>query len=233
MSVVKELNESKLSLLVSIPQNNVELVEAAIEGGADIVKIHINVVHHASKTHFGTFEEEFENIKAICKLCKEKNKLIGIVVGGNDQIPMEEVKKVIEEGFEFISLYDKHMNPQVLNESIYKMVAIDNEYKIEYVEAFNNLPIDILECSIMDPDTYGNPLTMREILQYQSVRSATTKPIVIPTQRNILPSQVAVLQEMGINGLMIGAIVTGKTKESIYEATKAFRKAIDTFNEER
>lgn len=230
MSVLDRLNDGKLTLIVSLPKNDVEVARAAIKGGADIIKIHINVEHRASKTKFGSFDEEIEEINKITELCKENNILYGIVAGGNDNIHMNEIEKIIDKGFQFISLYDKHMNPLVMKKDILKMVAIDDEYDIEYVKVYDSLPIDILECSIMKPETYGQPLTVREILQYKSVRSNTKKPIVIPTQRHITPEQSLILQEIGMNAIMIGAIVTGKTVDSIYESTRRFREAIDNYN---
>lgn len=233
MNLINILNEKEISLIVSLPENNVELAKAALLAGADVLKIHINVEHRASKTRFGSLTEELEVIKKIVSLCNEYDKSIGIVAGGHDKIPMKEIEGIMNEGFSFISLYDKHMNPLIFNKDIYRMVAIDNNYKLEYVKAYDELPIDVLECSIMDPETYGDELTVREILQYQSIRSTTSKPMVIPTQRNITPEQVLILQEMGINAIMIGAIVTGKTKDSIYESTLKYRNMIDNFNSER
>ncbi|MDY4604233.1 hypothetical protein [Clostridium tertium] len=233
MNLINILNEKEISLIVSLPENNVELAKAALLAGADVLKIHINVEHRASKTRFGSLTEELEVIKKIVSLCNEYDKPIGIVAGGHDKIPMKEIEGIMTEGFSFISLYDKHMNPLIFNKDIYRMVAIDNNYKLEYVKAYDELPIDVLECSIMDPETYGDELTVREILQYQSIRSTTSKPMVIPTQRNITPEQVLILQEMGINAIMIGAIVTGKTKDSIYESTLKYRNMIDNFNSER
>ncbi|WP_066500964.1 hypothetical protein [Abyssisolibacter fermentans] len=225
---LKLLNNKKISLIVSLPKNDIEFAKAAIEGGVDAVKVHINVEHHASKTLFKSLKEEIKTLEQIINICKENNKPLGIVAGGNDKIPMKEIDAIIKLGFDFISLYDKHMNPLLLErEGIYKMAAINNEYDIEWVKAYDSLPIDVLECSIMDPDTYGDPLTVREILKYQSVRNATKKPIVIPTQRAIEPKQVAILDSMNINAIMIGAVVTGKESETIYEKTKEFRKAID------
>lgn len=233
MNLINILNEKEISLIVSLPENNVELAKAALLAGADVLKIHINVEHRASKTRFGSLTEELEVIKKIVSLCNEYDKPIGIVAGGHDKIAMKEIEGIMNEGFSFISLYDKHMNPLIFNKDIYRMVAIDNNYKLEYVKAYDELPIDVLECSIMDPETYGDELTVREILQYQSIRSTTSKPMVIPTQRNITPEQVLILQEMGINAIMIGAIVTGKTKDSIYESTLKYRNMIDNFNSER
>lgn len=232
MNLLDKLNEKKLTLIVSLPANDVELAKAAIEAGADMVKIHINVEHRASKTRFGSLQEELENVKAIRDLCHSQNISSGIVAGGHNEIPMLEIDGIIENGFEFISLYDKHMNPLIMKKDIYKMVAIDDNYDIEFVKVYDSLPIDILECSIMDPKTYGEPLTVREILQYKSIRNSTNTPIVIPTQRKITPEQSLILQEIGINGIMIGAIVTGNTKESVYKSTLEFRETIDNFNKE-
>lgn len=232
MNLLDKLNEKKLTLIVSLPANDVELAKAAIEAGADMVKIHLNVEHRASKTRFGSLQEELENVKAIRNLCNTHNISLGIVAGGHNEIPMSEIDGIMENGFEFISLYDKHMNPLIMKKDIYKMVAIDDNYDIELVKVYDSLSIDILECSIMDPKTYGEPLTVREILQYKSIRNSTNTPIVIPTQRKITPEQSLILQEIGINGIMIGAIVTGKTKESIYKSTLEFRKTIDNFNKE-
>lgn len=233
MDLINELNKKEITLIVSLPENNVELAKAALLAGADVLKIHINVEHRASKTRFGSLNEELDTIRKITCLCKEQNKAIGIVAGGHDKIPMTEIEGILKEGFDFISLYDRHMNPLILNKDIYKMVAIDDNYKLDYVKSYDELPIDILECSIMKPETYGDELTVREILQYQSIRRTTKKPIVIPTQRNITPEQVLILQEIDINAIMIGAIVTGKTEESIYKNTLSFREAIDSFNNER
>lgn len=232
MNLIAKLNEKRLTLIVSLPANDIELAKAAIEGGAEVLKIHLNVEHRASKTKFKSLQEELVNIKEIRELCELNNIPLGVVAGGNDEIPISEIDGIIRNGFEFISLYDKHMNPIIMKKDIYKMVAIDNEYDIEWVKVYDSLPIDILECSIMDPKTYGKPLTVREILQYKSIRNSTKTPIVIPTQRNITPEQSLILQEIGINGIMIGAIVTGNTKESIYKSTLEFSETIFKFNKE-
>lgn len=230
MDYLELLKDKKLTLIVSLPSNDLRLAEAAVMSGADAIKVHINVEHRASKNCFKSLKEELNVLREIMKLCKSNNLPLGIVAGGSDNIPMEEIDGIIEEGFAFISLYDKHMNPSVLTKDIYKMVAIDYEYRLEWIKACDSLPIDVLECSIMEPSTYGRPLTVRELLQYQSIRHSTIKPIVIPTQRKITPEQAGILQEMGLNAIMVGAIVTGKDEDSLYNSVCEFRKAIDGFN---
>ena len=59
------------------------------------------------------------------------------------------------------------------------------------------------------------------------ISQAVSVPVVVPTQRAILPEEVGALIQAGVKGLMIGAVVTGKEEASIAKAVAAFRKAID------
>ena len=74
---------------------------------------------------------------------------------------------------------------------------------------------------------YGQPLCMRDLLRYHALAHATPLPVIVPTQRMIRPEEVKALAQTGIHGLMIGAVVTGRTEESIRKAVRSFREAID------
>jgi hypothetical protein len=47
----------KMVLIASLPKNDPALAKAAAAGGADMLKIHLNVEHAASGTKFGSFDE--------------------------------------------------------------------------------------------------------------------------------------------------------------------------------
>jgi len=51
--------------------------------------------------------------------------------------------------------------------------------------------------------------------------------MVIPTQRFIRPQELPMLADAGMRGIMIGAVVTGRTEDSIRRGVAAFRNAID------
>ena len=68
-----------LNLWVSLPHNEPELAQAALEAGADVLKVHIAADHFASGTRFGTLEEEGERIAQIIAAAKDKP--VGIVPG--------------------------------------------------------------------------------------------------------------------------------------------------------
>ena len=45
--LVKARKAKKLVLIASLPRNDASLAKVALDAGADAVKIHINVHHHA------------------------------------------------------------------------------------------------------------------------------------------------------------------------------------------
>ena len=54
------IETNKFTLVVSLPSNNLEMAKAALEGGAQAVKVHCNVWHRASGHTFGTYAENRE-----------------------------------------------------------------------------------------------------------------------------------------------------------------------------
>ena len=79
----------------------------------------------------------------------------------------------------------------------------------------------------MRPETYGQRLTAKELLEYAAITENSLLPVVIPTQRAIRLEEVKLLSDIGVSGIMIGAVVTGKTKETIRRSVSEFRSAID------
>ena len=68
MRFVDLMADRKFVLVVSLPSNNLELAKAALEGGADAVKVHCNVWHRASGHTFGTYEENKAFLKDLIRL---------------------------------------------------------------------------------------------------------------------------------------------------------------------
>ena len=57
MQFKEMIRQNKFSLVVSLPSNDLELAKAALEGGAQAVKVHCNVWHRASGHTFGSYAE--------------------------------------------------------------------------------------------------------------------------------------------------------------------------------
>ncbi len=219
------LLEGRFPLVMSLPRNDPALARAGWENGADVVKVHINVMHHASQTLFGAFEDEREAIEAMLSDAKGP---MGIVLGSECVEAEHALPMAIACGFDFLSLYGRHTAPSVLSASgISKMIAPDYTWADWEVAGLQDVGADILEASVMHPDSYGQPLSARELIRYRHLSQLSRLPIVIPTQRAIRPDEVAALRACGARGLMIGAVVTGEDAQSIGRAVSAFRASID------
>lgn len=219
------LHRKKMTLIMSLPANDPELARAAWENGAEVVKVHINLEHRAGKTLFKSFSEEKERLN---KIIQDAKGPCGIVLGADPVAALKDFGDVCNAGFDFISLYAQHTPLTVmLNSNIIKMIALDSSFTLEEAANMEKIGVDVLEASIMKAETYGQPLTAKELLQYTAICSTTKLPVVIPTQRYIIPDELPLLSHCGAAGLMIGAIVTGKTADSIAKAVYAFRNAID------
>jgi hypothetical protein len=212
-------------LIVSLPANSPELARAAAEGGADALKVHTYVRHDASGTQFGSVAEERAHLEQILAVGLP----VGIVPGAGDRLPSPaEMDELAALGLDFFDFY-AHDTPAWLVgfEGMTRAVAIDTTAAIPTLPDLEALGFQILEAAIVPHDGYGRPLSVADVVAYRQVRAATTLPIIVPTQRAIRPEEAPLLvHEIGIDALMIGAIVTGREPDSLRAATAAFAAAI-------
>lgn len=226
-ALLNEKRNKKILLIASLPRNDANLAKVALDAGADAVKIHINVHHHASNTHFGTLSEERTNLEEILKVCK--GKLTGIMPYAAPENDPQTFNTLADMGFDFYSEYLAHAvagchpNPN----KVARMFALAADDPIDLADGLDALPIQVCEMSIMQGDTYGQPFTYHDLIRYAAIRSRTKLPLVVPSQHLITPESIPLLIQMGIEGVMIGAVVAGSTTESWQESLKAFRKVID------
>lgn len=227
VSLSQMLKEKKMTLIVSLPENRLDLAKAAIQAGVDAVKLHVNVDHRASGNHFGSvesYEEVFRSIR------DEFAGPLGIVPGGSfEDIKQQEMEKLIELGFTFYSIYAHHLPSWMLGlNHIEKTFAISSDYNFDIIKSVKPLGISALEASIIPGEEYGSPLTFKDVLAYHSLVTNVDIPVLVPSQRKLVPSDIPLLATAGVRAIMLGAIVTGHTEESIQIAIQSFRQEIDS-----
>jgi hypothetical protein len=215
------------ALLVSLPRNDVAFAEAALAGGADGLKVHLNVAHHASGTYFGSWAEERDNIRAILALGVP----VGMVPGTKAQtITPAEGREIIAAGVDFFDAYLQDM-PIWLPEAkpaASIMVAFgpgDAAHGWQMARLAGRC--QLLELSIVPSEEYGTPLQESDLVSYAAICSRYPElPAIVPSQRALRPADVASILATGVRGILIGAIVTGKTAEEIRVATREFSAAV-------
>lgn len=224
--ILNIISENKMSLFVSLPSNDYALAKAAWENGADAIKVHVDVDHTASKSTFGTLSSQKEVFK---KILENSPVPVGIVIGGSTDIAEKNLDEVIKMGFDFVSLYG-HDTPvsQGIDRKINNLFAINYTYTLEEVRDITSYGVvDILEMSILPPEKYGTRLNLRNLVKYKKIKEVANVPTVLPSQHLIVPEDIKHLHWANVDVLMIGAIVTGKTVETLIKAVQDIKKAIE------
>lgn len=217
------LDKNKMSLIVSLPENNSALAHSALQAGADALKMHVNVSHWASGNQFHsteTYQDQFLAIK------ENFSGPLGIVPGGSlEAIQKSELEKLSALGFTYYSIYGHHLPAWMLElDTFEKTFAINGEYTVGKVKKFG---ITAIEASIIQSSEYGSPLTFKDIMAYSTIVEKTDVPIIVPSQRLLLPEDIPAFYKAGVKAVMLGAVTIGKSEGSMEKAVSAFRNAID------
>lgn len=224
MSRLAELfNKNKMTLIVSLPFNSVEMAKAAEEAGADGLKVHVNAYHPASNKTFPAWQEEKENLKKILQSVKIP---IGIVPASSPDLPLAEMEEIMDSGFAFFDIYAHHCPPSFLKLKTGKMLAVNPDYTLDQIKSLATLDFDVLETSVLPHSSYGNPLTVKDVATYKLIASSIPKPIIVSTQLKLKPEEVSILYEAGARGIMLGIVVTGDTIEGISKYTRLFKTSM-------
>lgn len=218
MSILKKLKEKKFPILVSLPKNSVELAYAAFDAGADGIKVHLNAHHRASGNTFGTFSEEKKFLSELSKIPCSR----AVMIGGEVLPSAQEMEELSKLGFECFNLYSKFAQPYLFESKLKPMLAVDHEFKDADLVKLSEMQNAVVEASVVNPKDYGTALNEVDLAAYEMVVQRTKLPVVVPSQKKVLTSDLKKLKKVGVHGLLIGVIVTGDTEESIFRATREF-----------
>ncbi|MCE1246654.1 MAG: hypothetical protein LWY06_08425 [Firmicutes bacterium] len=224
MNKFKTILEKEFTLLVSLPVNTPEMAIAAAEGGADGLKVHINVEHFASGTRFGSWEEEKDNIRNIIKAV---NIPVGLLPAADKCATRGEILEAQSIGVAFLDAFAHHMPVNLCHVSgMGYMLAVNQSYTPDMITGIDLAGVDAVEATLLTHEEYGKDLTAKDLSLYYNLARYTSKPVLIPTQKKIRPEEILDLHRAGAKGIIIGAVVTGRTPEGVKSTTKAFRDAI-------
>ncbi len=220
----QRLTQNPWTLLVSLPANDPVLAQAALRGGAQGLKVHINVEHFASGTRFGSLEEERQNIARIVEIARESGAHVGIVPGaGGNFASQADFAALGDLGVDYFDAYPADAPAWVFSQNhLDVMLAAFHGANLEEFAEFETLGMTLCEASILAHDDYGKPLSALDLARYANLVDWLDVPVIVPSQKKIEPSDVPALQKTGVNGLLIGAIVTGREAGSIEAAARAF-----------
>src|SRR4030042_1995147 len=145
-----------MKLIVSLPDNDLELALAAARGGADAVKVHMNVVHRASGAAFGDFAHERQRV---LKLISDAGVPVGLMPGQTQLPTLDELGELVDAGLAFVDIYAHHLPASYLRlgQQLELILAIEKMQPRKEVAALTELEcagkrvVKMLEAALVPP----------------------------------------------------------------------------------
>ncbi|WP_239615075.1 hypothetical protein [Cohnella mopanensis] len=222
----ESLNKRNLTLIVSLPANDADLARAALEAGADGLKVHYNVGHRASGNHFGQLDEYEDVFRSIRD---QFDGPFGVVPSGSiEGAKREDIERLAPMGFDFYSIYGHHLPSFMLDGlGLERTFAINESSDLSLLASASHYGFTALEASVIPGAEYGTPLSFADVLKYRYLVEHAKMPVLVPSQRKLVPDDIRALSDTGVKAVMLGAIVVGKTEDTLRKAVAEIRNAID------
>jgi len=219
-----QLFHNEWTLLASLPANDIDLARAALRGGAQGLKVHLNVEHFASGSRFGSFDEEHERIVAIVELAREHGASVGVVPGANGKFATPHEFALLKQiGVDYFDAYPFDCPAwALLQTDLDVMIAAYNGMPLDELPRYRSLGMSLCEASVIAHEEYGTPLTARDLAIYADVCERAGVPTIIPSQKKLEARDIPALRKTGASGVLLGAIVLGRDAGSIEDGLRAF-----------
>ncbi len=203
-------------LAVALPAVDAQHAAAAIDGGAEAIIVRVGVQD----------EKTLETPKLQEILDAAQGKPCGIVPVGSGAHELERLKQMQSLGFDF-AIMSGHDDPHILHlDDFGKVLIIDSTFDNDLIRTINDLDVGAVEVSLARPEAVGRHFSIGDLMHYKLLRMLVRKPMIVRGERSVRPEDVSGLFDVGIEGLIIDAGVTGSGTQSIRDATAAYRDAI-------
>ncbi|MDI6730964.1 MAG: hypothetical protein QME05_00080 [Candidatus Margulisbacteria bacterium] len=213
------INNNKLTLIVSLPENDLEMAEAAFAAGADALQLLLNM------REFNTIDQERKTIINILKIVEAP---IGISIGSHKDLHKKELNEIEKLGFDYINIGVEHLSPDLLkSKKLARVLSLNSRYTLDELIELTHNSFQAVDAAIIptaDPET---DLVVGDLQSYISIILSANLPVIIPTQRHIRPSEVSIIADTGAKGLLLTKTVLGTTAKHVADAVCKFKTAID------
>lgn len=225
-----QLTQNSWTLLVSLPKNDLELARVALESGAQGLKVHVNVEHFASGTRFGNLAQEREILAQIAGLARKFGASVGVVPGTLENFASpSDFATMAQIGIDYFDAYPADAPAWTFEQrDLSIMMAAFHGGDLDEFAGFETLGMTLCEASILGHESYGQPLSGLDLSKYRALAGKLSVPVIVPSQKKIVPADIPALQKTGVKGLLIGAIVTGRDAQSLETAVRSFAGRLKT-----
>jgi hypothetical protein len=153
---------------------------------------------------------------------------VGIMPGGKIHASREEMQAMVKMGFDFFNMKMQHFAADFSKlKDISRVVGLGNRFTIDLVLGVGQYQADAVDAAIIPSTEQGKDLVVGDLQNYISIVMSAGIPVIIPTQRSIRLSEVAILADTGAKGLMLTPVVMGTSVKHMEKNVREFRAEVD------
>ncbi len=211
----RSLFTSELPLIVEVPKNDVEIVNAVIEGGADAVLL--SVLSQKTQYMTGNVEEEIENINQIAS---EVNVKKGLMLGDLRLIEKSEWDTLKKVKIDFLAGYPNTIPPFVLRDEAFPMMLYTpTEMPLEFYRVLSELSgVESLVFYPRSQSITDVKYNILDIAGFMLVYRSVSKPVLFKVANNLEPEDLIELADRGASGFVLDPSLTGSLDAEYYKS---------------
>lgn len=212
---------SAMALVCLLPRATDAVVEAAIGAGADALILPANGAAPV--------------LEATLK--KAAGRPVGVTAheGLLTRAVVEQLKGM---GADFVLIPPARATLDLLELDMGWVMRVDNGFEPEELATFSMFEkVDAVAAAIAMPSRNqqeeDDGYSFHELMRVALVAMSSRRPVLLPLQKHLLPSQVGLARDAGATGLIITPHIVDQTPKAMSETTAAYRKAVDALPRKR
>ena len=199
------LKKNKMTLIVQLPNNDLEMARAAVAAGADALVVCPGV----------NGEEILNEVKVP----------VGLDLSLEDQLEDNDIKE--NEKFDFINFHFNAIACVPRRVKPGRILTLNSEYTLDKIIGVESTGAEAVDAAIVPVSHKPKELAVGDLQNYIAIAISSGLPVIVPTQRDIKPSEVAIMADTGAKGLLLNDVVLGDTVKSMEKALREYRTAVD------
>ena len=199
------LKTKKMTLIVQLPENTREMAEAAEQAGADAIVV-----------------RDGEDAADIIKTVKIP---VGVDISAKNPVEEKEIKA--HDRFDFISFHFEALKAVAKRVKPGKILALNDDYTLDKIIGVEDTGAEAIDAAILPLSQNSKELAVGDLQNYIGIAISSGLPVIIPTQRVIKPSEVAIIADTGAKGMILTDKVLGDRAKSLKKNLMEYRLAAD------
>ncbi len=221
-----------LLLVAVIPRNEPALAEAAVRAGADAVALRVCGAGTELLQETGDLAAEEERINATLAALGS-TAIVGVIVGSHGHVSADDLRRIEKLGVDFVAAYPHFTPANFLELSEVGLLAILDQQGGQLARGINDLPIQSAFVRTARPADSPPEMTVLDVALCRAAADAIHRPIVAFPSWKLVPSDLEVLRDAGVEGVALVGPTPDAEAGAIEEMVQTYQEKVKLLGKPR